>query len=353
MSRRNTRILLIMDSARKTFSGPIWCFVLLSFGTLNLASPLRAQMGRGGDTDESTFRGNRAEISITLKDNSGQVITAPATIKLYHLGALAGQSAASKGRAFFILNSLGDYTISIEASGYKSTQKDVSFTMPIDDVEDIVLQRDSGSNQALGNGSGPIMAPKAKEAYDKGVQSLNEEKLDNAEKHLEEAAKLAPNHPDILYMQGVLYLKQKHFEKAQTTLEKATQINPQNAHAFSALGMAFVDQNKYDLAIPPLEQSLQIDNVSWETHWTLASALYRQGQYDDALKECQQALTQSHGLEPAVELLMAQAQVALGKFEDSAATLRAFIKNHPNDKGVATAKKWLDRLAADGKIRKQ
>ena len=353
MSKRNTKVLLIWDSARKIFAGYLWCFVLLSFGMLNLPSPLRAQMGRGGDTDESTFRGNRAEISITLKDNSGQVITAPATIKLYHLGALAGQSAASKGRAFFILNSLGDYTISIEASGYKSAQKDVSFSMPINDVEDIVLQRDSGSNEAVGNGSGPIMAPKAREAYDKGVQSLNEEKLNQAEKHLDEAAKLAPNHPDILYMQGVLYLKQKHFDKAQTALEKATQIDPKNAHAFSALGMAFVDQNKYDLAIPPLERSLQLDNVSWETHWTLASALYRQGQYDNALKESQTAFSQSNGMQPSVELLLAQSQVAVGRFEDAGETLRAFIKNHPNDQGVATAKKWLDRLAADGKIHKQ
>ena len=164
MAKRNTRKLLILDSARKIRSYSIWHFVLLSFWTLNLASPLRAQMGRG-DTDESTFRGNRAEISITLKDNSGQVITAPATVKLYHMGALAGQSAASKGRAFFILNSLGDYTISVDASGYKPVQKDISFSMPINDVEDIVLQRDSGSNEAVGNGSGPLMAPKAKEAY--------------------------------------------------------------------------------------------------------------------------------------------------------------------------------------------
>jgi len=111
--------------------------------------------GRDRDTDESSFRGNRAEISITLKDNSGAVITAPALVKIYHLGALAGQAAASKGRAFFILNSLGDFTISVEASGYKSAQKDVSFSMPIDDVEDIVLQRDSGSNE----GPVAIVAP--------------------------------------------------------------------------------------------------------------------------------------------------------------------------------------------------
>jgi tetratricopeptide (TPR) repeat protein len=309
--------------------------------------------GQARTSDEADFRGNRAEVSITLKDNSGSAINVPATVKLYHLGALSGQAAASKGRAFFILNSLGDYTISVEANGYKPVQKEISIRMAITDEEEIILQREAGSNESLGSTGGPVLAPKAKEAFDKGLQALNDDKLDQAEKYLDEAAKLAPNHPDVLFLQGVLFLKQKHWQKAQEVLEKATQIDPKNAHAFSALGMAFVDEGKFDLAIPPLEQSLQLDSVSWETHWTLARAMYRQEQYEGAVKESQQALSQSHGAEPGIELLLAQAQVATGKFEESAETLRTFLKNHPNDKGAATARKWLDRLAADGKIRKQ
>jgi tetratricopeptide (TPR) repeat protein len=241
----------------------------------------------------------------------------------------------------------------VDAVGYHAAQKEITVPVAVEAEEEIILQREAASNEVVGTTGGPLLAPKAKEAYDKGVDSINAEKLDQAEKHFDEAAKLAPNHPDILYMQGVLYLKQKHFDKAQTALEKATQINPKNAHAFSALGMAFVDQNKYDMAIPQLEQSLQLDNTSWDTHWTLASALYHEQQYDAALKESQLALNQAHGVQPAIELLLAQSQVAVGSFEDAGETLRTFIKNHPNDKGVATAKKWLDRLTADGKIRKQ
>jgi tetratricopeptide (TPR) repeat protein len=309
--------------------------------------------GQARSTDESAFRGNRAEVSITLKDNSGQVISVPATVKLYYMGALNGHAAASKGRAFFILNNLGDYTISVEANGYKPVQKEISIRMAITDEEEIILQREAGSNESMGNPGGPVLAPKAKESFDKGLQALNDDKLDQAEKYLDEAAKLAPNHPDVLYLQGVLFLKQRRWEKAQSALEKTTQIDPKNARAFSALGMAFVDEGKFDLAIPPLEQSLQLDSVSWETHWTLARAMYRQEQYEGALKESQQALSQSHGAEPGIELLLAQSQVATGQFEESAKTLRTFLKNHPNDKGAATARKWLDRLAADGKIRKQ
>jgi predicted Zn-dependent protease len=321
------------------------CFFLL------FASPAPA-FCQDRSADQAGLRGNRAEVSITLKEGSSQLIGPLVTVKLFRMGSLAGTMTTTKGRVVFILNALGDYTITADAIGYRSAQKEISVPVAVEAEEEIVLQRDSSSD-AIGTSARPVLAPKAKEAFDKGLQALNDNKLEEAEKNLDEAVRLAPNHPDILYLQGVLFLRQKHWEKARDVLEKTTQIDPKNAHAFSALGMAFLDENKYDLAIAPLQQSLQLDPVSWETHWTLARAMYHQEQYDGALNEAQQAFTQSHGAEPAIELLIAQSQTAVGNFEDSAATLRDFLKNHPNDKGAATARRWLDRLAADGKIRKQ
>lgn len=308
--------------------------------------------GQDRSADESSFRGNRAEVAVTIKDNSGAVVTTPATVRIYHSGILSGQAAASKGRAFFILNSLGDYTITVEASGYKATQKEISLPVAITDEEEVLVMRDSTSADPGANPGRPILAPKAKEAFDKGLQALGENNLDQAEKYLAEAAKLAPNHPDVLYLQGVILLRRGQAEQAQAALEKTTQIDPKNARAFTALGMAFLNENKYDLAVPPLQQSIQLDPSNWEGHWTLARTLYRQEHYDTALLEAQQALNQSRGSEPAIELLIAQSQTAIGKFEDSAETLRTFLRTHPNDKGAATARRWLDRLIADGKVRK-
>lgn len=332
---------------RKLRPPALFALVFLVFEAMSSSA-----IAQDRSSDLGDLRGNRAEVSVTIKDGSTQLIGPLVTVKLYYLGALTGQVTTSKGRAVFILDRLGDYTLAADAAGYRAAQKEISIRVAVEAEEEIILQRDS-SPEALGASARPVLAPKAKEAFDKGLQALNDNKLDQAEKNLDEASKLAPNHPDILYLQGVLYLKRNQWEKAQSVLEKATQIDPKNAHAFSALGMAFVDEGKFDLAIPPLEQSLQLDSVSWETHWILARALYRQEQYEGAAKESQLALNQSHGVEPGIELLLAQAQVATGKFEDSAGTLRAFLKNHPDDKGAATARKWLDRLAADGKIRKQ
>ena len=195
------------------------------------------------------------------------------------------------------------------------------------------------------------MSSKAKELLKQGRQAFYALRLDDAEKFAGEAIRLAPGHPDVLYLQGVVYLRRRNWPQAQTVLEKATQLDPSHAQAFGALGMALSDQGKYGAAIAPLEKSLQLNRSAWDTRWVLAKAYYHQQQYDAALKASQEALTDSNGKAPEIELLVAQSLTAVGRYEDSAQVLRDFLKKHGDDPQAATARRWLQRLSADGKIR--
>jgi Flp pilus assembly protein TadD len=325
--------------------------IVLVSGAMTIYTTDLLAQARDRSSDVGGLRGNRAELSITIKEGSSQLIGPLVTVKLYRMGALSGEMTTNKGRTVFILNELGDYVITADAIGYRSAQKEISVPVAVAAEEQITLQRDSKS-EAFGLDARPLLAPKAKEAADKALQALKENKLDQAEKFLQEAAKLAPTHPDVLYLQGVVFLRRNQPEKARGFLEKAAQIDPKNARVLGALGMAFVNENRSDLAVAPLQQSAEIDPGSWDTHYALAKAFYNQQQFEDALQEAQRALGQSNGSEPAIELLMAQAQTAVGKFEDSAQTLRTFLRVHPDDKGAPTARRWLDRLVTDGKVHK-
>ena len=308
----------------------------------------------GQDQDRSAdvggIRGSRAELSITIKEGSSQLIGPLVTVKLFHMGGLSQQMSTTRGRAVFILNQLGDYVITANAIGYRTAQKEISVPIAVEAEDDIVLQRDTSGGDP--GAARPLLAPKAQEATDKALKALQENKLDQAEKFVGEAAKLAPNHPDVLYLQGVVALQRNQPEKAQGLLEKAAQVDPKNPRVLCALGMALLSENHFDLAVVPLKQSAAIDPNNWETHYTLAKVFYHQEQFEGALQEAQRALGQSHGSEPAIELLVAQAQVAVGKYEDSAETLRTFLRLHPDHKGAAAARRWLDQLIAAGKIHK-
>ena len=190
-------------------------------------------------------RGFRAEIDVTVSDSSGEIISTPANVKLFRGGSPYNQGSTSNGRIFFILPNLGDFTVMVDAAGYKSGQKDVSVNTEMRFEVQINLQRDTSSNVTPGAAGNPILAPKAKEALDKGMQALRDDKLDEAEKALDQAMQLAPNNPDVLYVLGVLDLKKRDWIKAQSVLEKATQMEPNSARTLAALGMALCNQKKY------------------------------------------------------------------------------------------------------------
>ena len=301
----------------------------------------------------TVLRGDKAEISVTVRDSSGEPISAPASVKIFKGGMPTDQREASHGRAFFILRSLGDYTLIVSATGYKSAQKEVSIPVGVKAEVDVYLQREPSSNESAGVPGKPLLAPKAKEALDKGLQALGDNKPKEAEKFVDEAAKLAPGHPDVLFVQGVLYLSLHNWRQAQSVLEKAAQMDPGNARVLAALGMALTDQGKYDEAIPPLEKSLQMQAGGWETHWALGKSYYYRQQYDQALKTSQEALAESNGKAPQIELLVAQSLTAVGRYDDAALTLRDFLKSHGDRPEAATARRWLDGLVKNGKIRRE
>jgi hypothetical protein len=94
-------------------------FVLLGGLSLFAASAFCQDSGDQG----TNSRGSRAEIAVTVRDVSRQVIAVPTTVKLYKNGALEDQRSTTQGRAFFIVQGLGDFTVAVEATGYKAAQK--------------------------------------------------------------------------------------------------------------------------------------------------------------------------------------------------------------------------------------
>jgi tetratricopeptide (TPR) repeat protein len=325
-------------------------YFLRMFSCLAFALPALCQ-DSGSEVNE--FHGSGAEITVTVHDSSGEPISSAAMVKLYRDGTtLSRQGETSRGRALLVVNNLGEFTVVVEAAGYESAQKEVSVQVTGRTQVDVYLRRLSAAARTAGVPGRAMLAPKAKEALEKGLQALSADRMKEAEKYVGEAMRLAPGHPDVLYVQGVLSLKQRNWAQAQNVLEKATQIDPNHARAFAALGMALCDQGKYDAAIAALEKALQLDVASaWETRWTLAKAYYRHEQYNEALKMSQDALAASNGKAPEIELLVAQSLTAVGRYEDAAQVLREFLKEHADRREAATARRWLERLTASAKIR--
>lgn len=328
------------------------CFPVLSGLRMAFVVPLLVCPTQAQDTGTASteFYGKGTAVTVMVHDASGNPIRAAAMVKLFHGGTMpAGQAQTEGGRAELVVTELGDFTAVVAAPGYASVQRDFSVGAAGKTQVDVYLR--ALSADAAPPPGRPLLAPKAKKAVDEGLQALSENNLGQAQKQASRAMQLAPGHPDVLYLQGIVLLKQREWSKAQETLEKATQVDPSHSNAYAALGMALCDQGKYEAAITPLEKALQLNPaLSWDARWTLAQAYYQQARYDQALEMSQSALSSSHGRAPQIQLLVAQSLTAVGRYEDAAQTLREFLRSHPDFREAATAHRWLDGLAANGKI---
>ena len=336
---------------RRTIVGA--CIVSALVTAMTLALPASG-LAQDSSAETNMFRGDRPEISVTVRDSGGAEISTPATVRIYRSGVPTDEGTTRKGRVFFMLASTGDYSVQVSATGYENGQRDITIPVALKAEVEITLKRKAESNETTGVPSGPVLAPKAKEAFDKGLQALGAGKVKDAEKYSGEAMSLAPGHPDVLYLRGVVDLNLRNFADAQDVLEKATQIDPTHARAQAALGMALSDQGKYEEAIPALEKSIELNagNPNWETQYALAQADFKLEKYPEAAKTAQAALSNSNGKAPEIELLVAQSLVATGKYDEAAQGLRDYVKNHGDRPDAAKAKRWLDRLVADGKVAK-
>ncbi len=301
-------------------------------------------------TAETEFYGKGVAIDVIVHGPSGQPVSSSVMVRLFRGTIPAGQAETTVGRAELVVNEVGDFTVVVQAGGYANAQKDFSINSAGRAEVDVYLQALSASPVAVPGR--PVLAPKAKKAVDEGLRALGANNLAEAEKHAGQALRLAPGHPDVLYLQGVILLKQRDWSKAQNILEKAVQVDPSHVNAFAALGMALCDQGKYEAAIAPLEKALHLNPApaSWDTRSALAQAYYQQARYDQALQMSQDAWSFSKGKAPEIELLVAQSLTAVGRYEDAAQTLRQFLRDYADRPEAATARRWLDRLAADGKI---
>jgi tetratricopeptide (TPR) repeat protein len=197
----------------------------------------------------------------------------------------------------------------------------------------------------------PLLAPKARKELEAGQQALIGKDLKQAQKHLDKAAQLAPTHPDVLYLLGILYSQMNDLPKAEEFLLKVAQLEPQQPRAHAALGVVLANERKFAAALPPLGKALELDSKSWEARWAMARCHYYQRKYEAAAEEARKALRDSNGKAPEIGLVVAASLTALGRYEESAEILREFLHEHPDNRGAARAKRWLDRLHQAGKVK--
>lgn len=97
------------------------------------------------------------------------------------------------------------------------------------------------------------------EPYNLAISELEAGQLDRAEKHLAQAAALAPGNASLLFAQGNLWLKRGDPLRAKAFYGQSLEKEPRNADAFTNLGLIACGEKRWDLGARLFEASLGID----------------------------------------------------------------------------------------------
>jgi tetratricopeptide (TPR) repeat protein len=304
------------------------------------------------ETGIATVTSPLSSIIVTVADENGNLLSEQALVKLYSGINNTNTWATTQKRSEAEFDSIapGDYEVEASAAGFQASTQTISVISSHEVFTVLVRLRLDTSGDSTAAKPGQILAPKAQKEAEKGLAGLKSGKLNDAQKHLEAAYKLAPTNADVNFLLGYLYLQKNDTPDAKTYFEKAASLNPQHIRALTALGQLLMDQHDYKGASVPLEKAASLDSGNWRVHWLLASAYLHLHEYEKCRQQAGSAVESGKGAASAAELVLGDADSNLGKRAEAIQAFQRYLQSNPSGASADAARDAIALLQRPPKL---
>ena len=293
-----------------------------------------------------------SSIVVTVTDENGNLLNEQALVKLFGDVNYTNTWGTTQKRSAAEFDNVapGDYQIEVSAAGFQSYSQTISIVTPHEFFTVIVHLKLDSEAAAPETKPGQVLAPKALKETQKGLAALQAGNLNDAQKHLDNAFKVAPTNADVAFLLGYLYLQKKDKEQAKTYFEKAVSFNPQHARALTSLGELYVDDGNYQAATDPLEKAVSADPGHWQAHWMLASAYLHQHELEKSAQQARLAIQTGKGAANNAELVLGDALAGLGKSKEAIDAFQTYLDANPKSSMDGAVRDIIAKLQAPPKI---
>jgi tetratricopeptide (TPR) repeat protein len=170
----------------------------------------------------------------------------------------------------------------------------------------------------------------AKEAYQKGSQSLKKDDLKMAEVELTHAIQIFPDYFDALEMLGTEYVKHAFYDAATPLLAHAVEINKRSWHSYYGLGVSLLELGKRQEGIDSLRHALDLNPKSINASMRLGLELTKDGQYTDEAIKALTNVTEMAGKQlPEAYLALASLYSKNKHYKLAAEALEGYLQTDP------------------------
>jgi tetratricopeptide (TPR) repeat protein len=230
---------------------------------------------------------------------------------------------------------LGSYEVIVEYGSERTvTDASVSEGMANTDLT-IVLGEPSGAagpNES-GNKDGTVSASdlmtpaKAKKYFEKAMKLFHRKDFPGSLEQVNNALQDWPHFAAALTLRGVLRIGSNQLQEAEDDFTSAINSDPGYEPAYVALAADYNLQAQFDQALRILDQSKAFATPSWQFHLERSRALTGLGSFDKALMEANTASSMCGREIPLLNLIKAQAYLAMNRTDFAIKELQAYLGN--------------------------
>ncbi len=224
---------------------------------------------------------------VTVREEGGATFSGLATVTLQHLDSPVFSTGTTMGgQTIFDGLGPGEYTIVVSAPAYLTATERINLTHGSESERAFIsLKRDAGSSTVSAPQGPPALSPKLQKELSKAAEALQSNKLEEAQKHLDAAYRLAPGNPEVNYVRGLLADRKGDLAAAQSSWERTLSLDPKHGLTLQALATIMARKGDFVSAQGYLERALQVEPNSWRAHELLSIVLFRQANFAEAVNQ--------------------------------------------------------------------
>lgn len=271
----------------------------------------------------------------TVKDESGKPLDGVTiTLKDLTRGRETEFKSDKDGRFYRRGLPAVDYEFTVQKEGYQPIHDKLKLNAGVDKRFDFKLVKS---------------APEGAEDFVKGVEAFNRGDNDAAVRAFEQAARKAPDAPEIRVNLALAYLRLSRVDDAIVQLEEAASLSPDQPKALFQLGGAYVEAKKYDKAIAAFEKGLAkqpdlTDPLAYQATVTLGAVYFATGQNDQATARFERALA-ARPNEAAPKLGLGKCAFSKGDVDRALQYFKQVVSSAPGTPEAAEAEAFIKALA--------
>ena len=329
-----------------SFSFSLSSFLLLC---LFVSIPAIGQSRGGGVSQaQGTDPESLLTLLVSVREQNGLPLSHQAIVRLSgNLGGLSHIAVTQDaGTASFQNVKGGDYTVEVEAAGYKPAHENAA-VFGVSTYTVYVYMKPAGEPESSSPvDARPVMTPKLQKEMDRALEAIREKKYGEARQHLEAASKLAPSSPDIEYLWGMVDYTERSLESARAHFEKALGLAPGHERTLVSLGQLQMEMKDYKQSARYLETAVLNNNKNSQAHLLLSVCYLNLQNPEKARVEASAAADLDKAKAPVGRMIAAKTYLLEDKFDEADKALNDYLRDFPNEKGALEAKQLLERLAA-------